>query len=771
MSTLASNEVNGTPNEVAGWPARRSKLVVRALGERGPYVIKDPHKRTYYQLGLEEYFLLMQCNGRRAPEAICTAFEQHFEQPLSRSDLEGFLEMAQSRDLLADESSPKVQIDPSREQPDGRHGGSSAQPVAQSLLYWRKSLCDPDRPFGWLAPRLGFLWSRTFLLLSAGLILMAVGVFWSSRYQLADDVARLLTLQTAAWAWLVLAIVAALHESAHGLTCKRYGGEVHELGFLLIYFQPAFYCNVSDAWLLPRKSQRLWVTFAGAYCELLLWGVATVTWRVTEPGSGPNYFALVMMGLTGMTSLLNLNPLIKLDGYYLLSDYLEVPNLRGRAFRYLRSRFKSARPSGLEGMNPTARERRIFWIYGLLAGFYSFWLLAIVIIGFATLMTGRFQGWGLVFFAALLAYVFRNPFRRSLRSLASGVRRARAMPLLRRLVRILMLVAPIAAVLFLVHVPLKISGEFSILPVQKVDVRAEVEGFIEEIPKEEGELVQAGERVARLSDRDYRADLQKIEAELEEKDARLRLLKAGARAEEIELAKTTITKAEQRLQYSRTYLAMERNLFDARLTSRKDLEVAAELVSVREKELEEALGHLKVILAGSRPEEIEATQAEIHRLSAQRSYLKEQCGRLQVLSPITGFITTRRLKQKMGENVRKGDLIATVHDFKTVTAEISVPEKEIAEVKLGQRVMLKARSFSQIDFEGRVLSIAPMATNLNNGMNERMVLVQTRLDNPDLLLKPEMSGHAKIYCGERRMIELVSRRLLRYLRVEFWSWW
>src|SRR6266851_4024285 len=79
---------NGTEPGIGEMPTRRSKLVVRALGKRGPYVIKDPRNGAYYQLGHEEHFLLSQCNGRRSPEDICIAFQQRFEQPLPRSDLD-----------------------------------------------------------------------------------------------------------------------------------------------------------------------------------------------------------------------------------------------------------------------------------------------------------------------------------------------------------------------------------------------------------------------------------------------------------------------------------------------------------------------------------------------------------------------------------------------------------------------------------------------------------------------------------------------------------
>jgi multidrug resistance efflux pump len=587
---------------------------------------------------------------------------------------------------------------------------------------------------------------------------------------------RVLHWETAVCAWLALAMVIALHESAHGLTCKRYGGEVREIGFLLIYFQPAFYCNVSEAWFFPEKSKRMWVTFAGAYCELFIWSLATLIWRLTEPSSTINYLALVVMITTGITSLFNLNPLIKLDGYYLLCDYLEIPSLRPRAFRYLAARLKWwRRPTDPILSAVPARERRFFWAYGLVAWIYSLGLLGAVVVSFASFLTQRYQGWGFVLFSALLAYAFRNPLQRALQIFAFASHGDNVMMHLikrmKKLLKIAAVVAAVCALLFFVRAELRISGEFKLLPIHNAEVRAEVEGILEEIPRDEGETVKAGELIARLSDRDYRAEVRKIKAEIEEKEAKLKMFKAGPRAEAVELARTTVAKGEERLKYANTYLTMEKNLFADKLSSRKDFEVAEEMVSVREKELEEARGNLNVILAGSRPEEIEAIQAEINRLSAQQNYLEDELRLLRVVSPITGVITTHKLKEKIGGNVRKGDVIAVVHDMNIVTAEISVPERDISEVKLGQRVLLRARAFPQSGFEGKVTLIAPIATRPSESLGERMVLVVTQLENADLLLKPEMSGNAKIYCGKRRLLELMTRRLARFIRVEFWSWW
>ena len=107
-------------------------------------------------------------------------------------------------------------------------------------------------------------------------------------------------------------LATTLHEFAHGLTCKHFGGEVHEVGFLMLFFIPCFYCNVSDAWLFREKSRRLWVTLAGGYFDLLAWATAAFVWRLTAQDSMINYLAWVILSVLGVRNLFNFNPLLKL---------------------------------------------------------------------------------------------------------------------------------------------------------------------------------------------------------------------------------------------------------------------------------------------------------------------------------------------------------------------------------------------------------------------------------------------------------------------------
>jgi multidrug resistance efflux pump len=721
-------------------------------------VVKDPVAGRFFRFREIEHFIARQLDGETPVDAIQARVEERFRAPLARETLVRFVGRLEQLGLL-EGTGPS------------RASGKETRRLRGTILYLRLKAVDPDRVLGRLAAWVGWCFSPVTLVASVLLVAAALGIAMANGTEVGRDLGRLYRVDVALLVWFTLLGVTAVHELAHGLACKRFGGRVHEMGVMLLYFQPALYCNVSDAWLFPERAKRLWVTFAGAYVEIVLWALATVVWRVTDAHTTPSYLALVVMVTSGVKTLFNLNPLIKLDGYYLLSDYLEIPNLRQRAFGYLRQRLARVRPHAGAMPRVPARERRVYVAYGLLAGAFSVWVLGLVTVWFGGFLTRRYQGWGALLFAALLLAMARHRLTVMLRRVPAAWGRRGMRGTVKKLALASAVLPTAAAVLVLGRMDLRVMGGFTILPVHNTDIRAEVEGIVEEIYVDEGDAVSAGDPVARLSERDYRAELEKTRAELREKEAEYRLAVAGPRAEEVELATTAVAKAEERLGYARQQLERATALYERRFSSRKDFEDAEEHVAVCRRDLEEAAGKLRVLRAGSRPEEIDAIEAGRARLEARRRYLEQQLERTRLASPIAGVIATPKLKEKIGSYVEPGDLIAEVHELTTVTADIAISEKDIADVRLGQEVVLKARALPHVSFHGTVTAIAPTVSEPEDPYAERTVRVTTGLDNRALLLKPHMTGNAKISCGRRRVVDLVTRRLARYVRVEFWSWW
>jgi multidrug resistance efflux pump len=785
------------------------------------YVVKDPLTERFYRFGEAEYFILQQLDGATGPEEIQARAEAEFGEELDRETLDAFVNSLWRRGLL-ESPETRAAIEQKRR---GRLRGS--------LLYLRLKAYDPDRHLDWLAAKVRFFFTPYFVVFSAVLILLALGTVFANSAELGRDIAGIFRIETIFTAWIVILGSTILHEYAHGLTCKHFGGKVREMGFLLIFFNPGMYCNVSDAWLFPEKSKRLWVTFAGSYFEFFLWALSVLTWRVTAPETVFNYIALVVIATSGIRVFFNFVPLIKLDGYYMLSDWLEIPNLRARAFGYVGTRIKAlwrwkrAAPSEI-----TRRERRIYWTYGILAGLFSVWMLGFIASRIGGYLIGEFQGTGFVVFSCLLLVVFRRPLTRLFsRPAAKNLARGTSGSATRR-VAILMALAAAGLTLVFVKGDLTVSGEFTVLPDHNADVRAQVEGIVEAVYVEEGDRAEEGALIARLSDLEKRAELAKISAEVRKTRADLKLLQAGTRAEEVEVArqevetaktkleharkrsaeakdmhaehiakaKSTVAKSRAQLRHARKEQQRLKPLIEKRLVSQKDYAESEQAVAVRGRELEEAQADLKmvqaddlaeaaqdlamadkevgqaeaalrVLLAGNRPEEIEATEAEIARLQAEESYIQDQLARLEIRSPITGVVTTPKTSEMVGQLVERGDLILEVHDYSTAIGEILVSEKDIGVVRLGQEVILKARAYPDRSFTGRVTAIAATAMEEDEGLNRKVVRVNTAVDNVRLDLKPEMTGHGKVYAGERALIEILSRRLVRYIRVEFWSWW
>ena len=788
-------------------PKLRNDLTVSRQQTAGETrcVVKDARSGRFFRFGELEQFIAEQLDGETTLDVVRARTETRFAAPLPPESLAGFVRSLQKSGLLEGEGGGE---DRAARAPSRMRG---------SLLYLRFRLFDPDQLFSRLVHRVRFCFTSPFLVLSAALIVCAAGLTVFGWSDIRSDLSRLYRLSSIPLFLLISLGLATAHEFAHGLTCKRFGGEVHELGFLLIYFTPSFYTNVSDAWLFPEKSKRLWVGFAGPYFELCLWALATVAWRVTDVDTWINYAALLVMTLSGVKTLFNLNPFIKLDGYYLLSDYLEIPNLRKRAFRYVGNLAKRLAGLGERIVREVSpRERWIYLSYGLVGSVTSLSILGYVVVTAGGYLIDTHQSWPLLVFTGLAG----TKSRRKLRKLFGGAPRANdpeddgddgtaapdatptqapapaASPRRRwwrawspRAKWIAVITAGLALVLF-GRMQLRIGGAVSVLPEANADVRAEVEGIVDYIAVDEGDSVRAGDVIARLSNHAMVAELRKTDASIRETRAQLRKIEAGPAREEVALADAAVGRVEDRLRFAQNNFERLTHLFQTGAATRQELETAQEQVTTAENDLGDARGRVDLLQGRIRPEDIESARARLASLEAQQRFLEGEVGELTVVSPATGVIATpsRQLRELRGQLVSRGALIARVYDFRTVRAHLIVSEKEIADVRVGQPVALRTRAYPDVAFQGTVTAVAtevtpmstapsttaatsPAITTTGSGGPTRTFVVTTQIDNHDLLLKPGMTGQGKIYAGERRIINLITRRLARTFKVEFWSWW
>jgi putative peptide zinc metalloprotease protein len=176
----------------------------------------------------------------------------------------------------------------------------------------------------------------------------------------------------------------------------------------------------------------------------------------------------------------------------------------------------------------------------------------------------------------------------------------------------------------------------------------------------------------------------------------------------------------------------------------------------------EAQAALKLLQAGSRPEEIAAHEAVLHRAQSELGYVDERLAMTIVKAPIDGEILTPRFRERIHEGVEAGALICEIANLRRMRAEVLVPEREVDAIELGMPTLVKVESYPTHPFEGKVGFIAPAVDG-----DDKRVRVVVDLDNPDKLLKSNMTGYGEVEAGRRSLLHLATRRILRWIRVRY----
>ncbi|NDH05536.1 hypothetical protein EBX93_06370 [bacterium] len=304
------------------------------------FVVKDPVSLRYYRLKEHEHFLLEFMDGKRTLQDAQKAYEDRFRPDRLRlEDLEAFAQQLLTAGLAQNEA-PK-----SGKQLFERHVKKKRTELFQAftnILYIKVPVFDPDnvlkhmlKYFSWIFT-LG--WFFISLCIMGAAVLLVASHFDTFRNKLPNYYEFFFSFKTLIYLWLALGIVKVIHEFGHGLSCKKFGGEVHEMGMLFLCFSPALYANVSDAWTLPNKWHRIIISAAGIYVELIIASIATFIWWNTPNDPFINNLSLCIMIVCSVSTVVfNANPLMRYDGYYALADWLEIPNLRERANRFIKN--------------------------------------------------------------------------------------------------------------------------------------------------------------------------------------------------------------------------------------------------------------------------------------------------------------------------------------------------------------------------------------------------------------------------------------------------
>lgn len=462
------------------------------------YVVKDPVSMRYYRFKEHENFLLGLMDGKHTLDDAQKAFEKRFRPDrLTLEDLEQFGQQLLKAGLAQNES-PGA----GKQLWDGRKK-RKRQELIQALtniLYIKIPIFDPERLLEKMLPFTRWMFTVWFLLLSIG-VMMGALLLVLTHFQTFRDrwpsFHEFFSFKTIFYMWAALGVVKVIHEFGHGLSCKAFGGEVHEMGFLFLCFSPAMYCNVSDAWMLPSKWKRIIISGAGIYVELMIAAIATFVWWNSSSHPFINYMSLCLMVVCSVSTVMfNGNPLMRYDGYYVLADWLEIPNLRDRSNRYIQ-RLVMDHCLGIEVQPEPYMElwRRILFVSYAVGSYIYRWVVTFVILKFmatflkpyklevisnmlAVMAAGSMIGWPLYRLGKNLHKRGRVPDMKSIRvSISAGV------------------LAVILAGFFFLPLPVsrvRQTGLVQIKPDDIVQVHLEVPGILDKIKVKEGQEVNKG---------------------------------------------------------------------------------------------------------------------------------------------------------------------------------------------------------------------------------------------------------------------------------------
>ncbi|MEK6236063.1 MAG: efflux RND transporter periplasmic adaptor subunit [Planctomycetales bacterium] len=300
------------------------------------WVLKDPVRLQYFRFHEQEYALWLMMDGNVSLGDLKDAFDDRFApDAITLEELHRFTTMLHQNNLVVS-TVPGQGAELFRR---GRRNQWKKFTASMSnVLSIRFRGIDPERVLNWLHPKIGWMFSLPMVLtvLAFGLAaLLLIAVRFETFQAKLPAFDNFFTIENAMWMWLVLGSTKVLHEFGHGLTCKRFGGECHEMGIMLLVLTPCLYCDASDSWLLPSKWKRMAIGAGGMYVELSLATAATFLWWFSEPGLLHHLSLNVMFVCSVSTIIFNGNPLLRYDGYYILADFLEIPNLQRKSQQIL----------------------------------------------------------------------------------------------------------------------------------------------------------------------------------------------------------------------------------------------------------------------------------------------------------------------------------------------------------------------------------------------------------------------------------------------------
>ncbi len=620
-------------------------------------VVKDPIDVRYYLIPKVQFRILQALDGRRCLNEI--------HKRLQYDGVANSVEPPEVLRLIMDLAgkgmiwSQRAGTSASLWARSADQGWQQFWSVLRNPFFIRLPGIHPGKAFQSLSRSLGWIYSPTAIV-SAAAFIIATWLFLllhlDSLLQEWPVISQLATGHGLWSLWIVVGVLKVLHELSHGIACERFGAECQSTGFAFLFFSPCMYCDVTDAWMLPRKSHRMAVSLAGVYVELVVSAIALWLWWLSAPGLFHQFCLQVFLAGSLATLLFNANPLLRFDGYYVLTDLLEIPNL------YYRSRQSVKRiavrlllglrlPGELRPESP--EPTGILVTYGLASMTYQLPML----LGMGLFIYGLFEPIGLaaVAWLGLIAVVIVAATR--FLTWSTRMIRAQKSPA-RTLVHSLITgacgVAILTAIWFFplgsaMTVPAIVEPQ-SITPIY-----VDTPGTVRTVEVREGDVVEQGAVLVVLENLELDRRLTAIEGNLATHETDLRWAQANGDPDMMVLAKTAIESTTSLLENA-----------------------------LREKE--------RMLLRAS----VSGTV-----VSARRSQTVTQAGMVQAIEESTGILSPRLI----GTTVPRNKCLCEIAPSPLWQAAIWVDQRSRQYLTAGQHVDVCLDAFPGTPLSGKIVAI------------------------------------------------------------------
>ncbi len=770
-------------------------------GDNQVYVIKNERQGLSYNFEPWQFFILEVLPGCDNFEKLASVFEDRFGHPIKLEEVEGLFSMVADNKLfgLSAISHPMLAsfnilpVGPNASSQAKKSIGKGGNAAVENQLPagirdaagfddslkkkgWK--LFDPSPLIKLVHPAVRPLKSLIYLLPT--LVIAAFFITFQYFALIEEDVTRFFSgvnfFQHVIFSMFTDNVAVA---TMTALVAYTYRATVSAFCIVLyLDFFPRFMVQVGHVKQLSRR-ERIWLHATPLLVRVCLYSIGILLWFYSRSTSEfLPAFGLALSGVSALSFSVTANPLIKNSGYLLLSTYLNEPYLRGKAFKALLNKFR--------GNVYQESDSNVLVAYALASSVFMLFLLVVVVLIVGKALRMQLGGAGILLTVILAFYLIRRTTeklkkvnRTYERSTQFERWRKRTVPDKKKEsvssqktesnFSIFLKTSSILFVIILLFVPYRFQpgGSFVVLSGEKQEVTSAIGGLIKEVYYDGGEFLKKGTLIARLDDSEFAAQEKIYAARILEQQAVVNELKSRPRPEEVNLAERALEVEKTRANFSKAKLNRLENLYKDGATSFEELDEARKQYQVDIGQVEEKLANLEMVNAGASDDEIAAAEAKLLGYEEQRNYYNNLIEQAKLYMPFDGSPVTLQLKQKIGSYLVKGEPFTIVENTEKVLAQIDVPEADIGYVAESAKTFVRPVAFSDKNFNGIV---ADIDVNVEKEHFGKVVRVITLLENKDGLLKPGMTGYAKIESETLPVWKIFWLAFARFVQVEVWSW-